>query len=73
MYDAQVLITCVTDFSSTKAHSWVDTWAGSKSSQHYVVAGGPLLQQQAAQKGYPASHIIRTSGMVVHPRAANCR
>lgn len=61
------LLTCITDFTSTSAHCWIDAWAFEASAQHYIIAGGQLLQQQAAALGYPKEHIIATPGMVVHP------
>ena len=61
------LITCITDFASSSAHCWIEPWVGPQSRAHHLVAGGALLQQQAAARGYPSEHVIATPGMVVHP------
>jgi len=63
------LLTVVTDMehSSFGGHSWIPPFDPRTSVNHTIVAGSKLLQTQAAELGYPPSHILATSGMVVHP------
>lgn len=60
-----ILVTVITDLTSTSAHPWIDPWDGS-AWNHIIVAGTAELMAHAAELGYKKS-ALRTSGMVVHP------
>ncbi len=56
------LVTVLTDFADFPPHFWIE-----RQSQ-YFVCGTARAAAQAKQLGHPDSHILRTSGMVLHPR-----
>lgn len=56
------LVTVLTDFADFPPHFWIE-----RQSQ-YIVCGTARAAAQAKQLGHPDSHILRTSGMVLHPR-----
>lgn len=58
------LVTVVTDMESSDAHPWIDP-PDDAAEIHTIVAGNKTLEEQAKSLGY--AHILRTSGMVVHP------
>ncbi|KAG8470097.1 hypothetical protein KFE25_008518 [Diacronema lutheri] len=73
------LLTLVTDMASSHDHPWIAPYVRAphaglpgtplpRSALHTVVAGGARLQAQAEASGYPPDQILRTGGMVVHPR-----
>jgi UDP-N-acetylglucosamine:LPS N-acetylglucosamine transferase len=61
------MLTCVTDFASSREHYWIDDFCTKTASKHVIVAGTPKLVKQCADQGYPTAQVLRTSGMVVHP------
>ena len=61
------LITVVTDMASSQSHAWMDPYDAGESINQTIVAGSAVLQMQASELGYPSSHVLPTSGMVVHP------
>lgn len=61
------MVTCVTDFASSREHYWIDQFCADTSGKHIVVAGTPRLQRQCVEQGYPKANVLKTTGMVVHP------
>lgn len=59
-------VTVITDMSNSVAHPWIDPW-DETAANHVIVAGTAELEAQARELGYH-EFMLRTSGMVVHPR-----
>ena len=61
------LITVITDMESSHSHCWMAPYDARASVNQTIVAGSATLRGQAAQLHYPPSHVLSTSGMVIHP------
>ncbi len=55
-------VTLITDLADYPPHFWIEP------ESEYIIAGTDRAQQQALAMGHPASHIFRTSGMILKPR-----
>jgi Glycosyltransferase family 28 C-terminal domain len=56
------LVTVLTDFADFPPHFWMERQL------QYIACGTARAVEQARQLGHSDSHILRTSGMVLHPR-----
>ncbi len=56
------LVTVLTDIADYPPHFWME-----RQDQH-VICGSSRAVGQARAMGYPESHILRTSGMILNPR-----
>ncbi|KAA8495782.1 Monogalactosyldiacylglycerol synthase 3, chloroplastic [Porphyridium purpureum] len=56
------VITVVTDFSSSRAHPWI------QHPRQILCCGTQQLYEQALSLGFREDRVVRLSGMVVHPR-----
>ena len=54
--------TILTDFADYPPHFWIER------QDQYVICGSERAAAQAVRLGLPDSHILRTSGMILHPR-----
>jgi len=61
------LVTVVTDMESCPSHPWIDPPGPAGSARHTYVVGTDTLVSRARELGHDEAHLIRTSGMVVHP------
>ena len=55
-------VTILTDIADYPPHFWIEP------QEQYVVCGSEHAVWQAREIGLPESHILRTSGMILHPR-----
>jgi hypothetical protein len=55
-------LTLITDLADYPPHFWIEP------ESEYIIAGTERARQQALTMGHPASHIFRTSGMILKPR-----
>jgi Glycosyltransferase family 28 C-terminal domain len=56
------LVTVLTDIADYPPHFWIECQG------QYVICGSAHAASQARQLGVPEHHILRTSGMILHPR-----
>jgi 1,2-diacylglycerol 3-beta-galactosyltransferase len=55
-------VTILTDIADYPPHFWIER------QDQYVVCGSGRAAEQALGVGLPASHVLRASGMILHPR-----
>jgi 1,2-diacylglycerol 3-beta-galactosyltransferase len=55
-------VTILTDIADYPPHFWIER------QDQYVICGSGHAAAQALRLGLPASHILRASGMILHPR-----
>jgi UDP-N-acetylglucosamine:LPS N-acetylglucosamine transferase len=55
-------VTILTDIADYPPHFWIER------QNQFLICGSDRAVQQAVDKGHPASHIFRTSGMILNPR-----
>ena len=55
-------VTILTDIADYPPHFWIER------QDQYVVCGSDRAAAQARRVGLPASHVLRVSGMILHPR-----
>jgi hypothetical protein len=56
------LVTILTDIADYPPHFWIER------QDQYVICGSSRAVAQARSLGYPEARILRTSGMILHPR-----
>jgi len=55
-------VTILTDIADYPPHFWIER------QDQYVICGSGHAATQALSAGIPASHVLRASGMILHPR-----
>ena len=55
-------VTILTDIADYPPHFWIER------QDQYVICGSGRAAEQARQAGLPEAHILRVSGMILHPR-----
>jgi 1,2-diacylglycerol 3-beta-galactosyltransferase len=55
-------VTLLTDIADYPPHFWIE-----RQEQH-VICGSEMAARQAKELGIPEDHVLRTSGMILHPR-----
>jgi 1,2-diacylglycerol 3-beta-galactosyltransferase len=55
-------VTLLTDIADYPPHFWIE-----RQEQH-VICGSEMAARQARELGIPEDHVLRTSGMILHPR-----
>ena len=55
-------VTLLTDIADYPPHFWIER------QDQYVICGSERAVAQACELGIPPDHILRTSGMIVHPK-----
>ncbi len=55
-------VTILTDIADYPPHFWIER------QDQYVICGSGHAATQALRAGIPASHVLRASGMILHPR-----
>ena len=55
-------VTILTDIADYPPHFWIER------QDQYVICGSGHAAAQALRLGLPASHVLRASGMILHPR-----
>jgi hypothetical protein len=56
------LITILTDFADFPPHCWIEP------QEQFYICGTERAAEQAAEIGVPPGYVLRSSGMIVHPR-----
>jgi len=56
------LVTILTDIADYPPHFWIER------QDQYVICGSSRAVTQDRSLGYPEGHILRTSGMILHPK-----
>ncbi|HEV2425183.1 MAG TPA: glycosyltransferase [Terriglobia bacterium] len=63
------LVTILTDFADFPPHFWIEPPPrGEAHMAQFYICGTERAAQQAVELGVRRNHILRTSGMIVHPR-----
>ena len=55
-------VTLLTDIADYPPHFWIER------QEQYVICGSEMAARQAKELGIPEDHVLRTSGMILHPR-----
>ena len=55
-------VTLITDLADYPPHFWIER------ESEYIIAGTERARHQALAMGHPASHVFRTSGMILKPK-----
>jgi hypothetical protein len=59
---ATPFVTVLTDLADSPPHFWIER------QEQFLVCGSTRAVRQARALGHPEEHILRTSGMILHPR-----
>ncbi len=62
------LVTILTDFADFPPHFWIEPPQGEAESGQFYICGTSRAAEQAMALGVPQERVLRTSGMIVHPR-----
>ena len=55
-------VTVLTDIADYPPHFWIEP------QEQHLICGSEMAARQARELGIPADHVLRTSGMILHPR-----
>lgn len=55
-------VTLLTDIADYPPHFWIEQL------EQHVICGSEMAARQAKELGIPEDHVLRTSGMILHPR-----
>lgn len=62
VHPAAPFVTILTDFADFPPHFWIEP------QDQFFICGTERAAAQAAELGVPPDHVLRASGMIVHPR-----
>src|ERR1022692_1321923 len=55
-------VTLLTDIADYPPHFWIERL------EQHVICGSEMAARQARELGIPGDHVLRTSGMILHPK-----